>query len=67
MIDNMDRGHDLLTPSQTILASIENILKYSDAEIRNQDMISDLNRIFTVAEQLSVFIEKLCADFKTNS
>ena len=65
MIDNnMDRGHDLLTPSQTILASIESILKYCDAEIINQDMISDFNRIFTVAKQLSALIEKLC--FKTN-
>jgi len=55
----VDMGHDLLTPTSTIIAYTEMLLEYVDKEAACQDFIPDLNKMLTAGEQLSTLITQL--------
>lgn len=55
----VDMGHDLLTPTSTIIAYTEMLLEYADKEVECQDFIPDLNKMLTAGEQLSTLITQL--------
>jgi adenylate cyclase len=61
----VDMGHDLLTPTSTIIAYTEMLLEYVDKEAACQDFIPDLNKMLTAGEQLSTLITQLFS--KNNS
>ncbi len=55
----IDMGHDLLTPTSTIIAYTEMLLEYANVHIVEQGFISDLNKILSAGEQLSNLITQL--------
>lgn len=55
----VDMGHDLLTPTSTIIAYTEMLLEYADTHEACQDFIPDLNKMLTAGEQLSTLITQL--------
>lgn len=57
--DLVDMGHDLLTPTSTIIAYTEMLLEYADTHEACQDFIPDLNKMLTAGEQLSTLITQL--------
>lgn len=56
---------DLLTPTSTIIAHIDRLLKYADQEVTCHDFIPDLNKMLVAGEQLLTLITQLFA--KKNS
>jgi len=58
-IELVDMGHDLLTPTSTIIAYIEMLLEYADEHLKYPDFISDMNKMLTAGEQLSALITQL--------
>jgi class 3 adenylate cyclase len=64
-IELVDMGHDLLTPTSTIIAYTEMLLEYSDRYIKCQVFISDLNKILTAGDQLSTLIAHLFSKKET--
>jgi len=64
-IELVDMGHDLLTPTSTIIAYTEMLLEYSERYIKCQDFISDLNKILTAGDQLSTLIAHLFSKKET--
>ncbi len=55
----VDKGHDLLTPTSTIIAYTEMLLDYADNNADCRDLIPDLNKMLTAGEQLSTLITQL--------
>jgi adenylate cyclase len=55
----VDMGHDLLTPTSTIIAYTEMLLEYAGTHAECQSFIPDLNRMLTAGEQLSTLITQL--------
>jgi signal transduction histidine kinase len=51
--------HDLLTPTNTVIAHIERLLKYADQEVTYHDFIPDLNKMLVAGEQLLTLITQL--------
>jgi len=58
-IELVDMGHDLLTPTSTIIAYTEMLLEYADEHLKCPDFISDMNKMLTAGEQLSALITQL--------
>ncbi|MFK5970629.1 MAG: adenylate/guanylate cyclase domain-containing protein [Candidatus Marithrix sp.] len=55
----IDMGHDLLTPTSTIIAYTEMLLEYANVHIVEPGFISDLNKVLSAGEQLSNLITQL--------
>ncbi|OQY52825.1 MAG: guanylate cyclase [Candidatus Parabeggiatoa sp. nov. 2] len=55
----VDKGHDLLTPTSTIIAYTEMLLEYAGTHAECQSFIPDLNKILTAGEQLEALITQL--------
>ncbi len=55
----IDMGHDLLTPTSTIIAYTEMLLEYANVHILESGFISDLNKVLSAGEQLSNLITQL--------
>lgn len=51
--------HDLITPTNTIVAHIERLLKYADQAMTYHDFIPDLNKMLVAGEQLLSLITQL--------
>jgi adenylate cyclase len=58
-IELVDMGHDLLTPTSTIIVYTEMLLEYIEKQADCQEFISDLNKMLTAGEQLSALITQL--------
>lgn len=58
-IELVDKGYDLLTPTQTILAHTGILLKYAEKNDTWQGFIADLKKMLGASEQLSALITKL--------
>jgi class 3 adenylate cyclase len=58
-LELVDMGHDLLTPSSTIIAYTEMLLEYAEKEDSFDEFIPDLNKMLTAGEQLSTLITQL--------
>jgi len=61
-LELVDMGHDLLTPTSTIIAYTEMLLEYADKEDSFEEFISDLNKMLTAGEQLSTLITQLFSE-----
>ena len=59
--------HDLLTPTNTIVAHIERLLKYADQEVTCHDFIPDLNKMLVAGEQLLTLITQLFSNKDTQN
>jgi class 3 adenylate cyclase len=55
----VDMGHDLLTPTSTVIAYTEMLLEYADEHIKDPEFISDINKVLIAGEQLSTLITQL--------
>ena len=55
----VDMGHDLLTPTSTIIAYTEMLLDYAETHADFQDFVPDLNKMLSAGEQLSSLITQL--------
>ncbi|MCK5876843.1 MAG: HAMP domain-containing histidine kinase, partial [Candidatus Marithrix sp.] len=60
----IDMGHDLLTPTSTIIAYTEMLLEYANVHFAEPGFISDIKKILSAGEQLSNLITQL---FSKNS
>jgi signal transduction histidine kinase len=58
-VELVDMGHDLLTPTSTIIAYTEMLLEYAEREEDCKEFIPDLNKMLTAGEQLSALITQL--------
>ncbi len=58
-IELVDKGYDLLTPTNTIMAYTEVLLEYAEKQTSWQDFIPDLRKMLSAGEQLSTLITKL--------
>jgi class 3 adenylate cyclase/signal transduction histidine kinase len=61
----VDVGHELLTPTSTIIVYTEMLLEYAEKQADCRDFMPDLNKMLTAGEQLSALITQLF--FKKNS
>jgi len=55
----VDKGYDLLTPTNTIMAYTEVLLEYAEKDENWQEFIADLNKMLAASKQLSALITKL--------
>ncbi len=60
----VDMGHDLLTPTSTIIAYTEMLLE-SDKHLKCPNFISDIKKILTASNQLSTLIVRLFSKEET--